>query len=289
MISELKITVLTDNYVAAPNLLAEHGLSMLIEADGRRVLFDTGQSREALHNAEALGVSLARLDAVVLSHGHYDHTGGLADVLPEYPPAAICLHPAALEPKYARSGHPPHRPIGIPAGSRQAVEALHERITWTDSATEIVPGVWCTGEIPRAAGNAQATSDFFRDAECSMPDPVTDDQALFLETPEGLVVIAGCAHSGIVNTLDCICALRGCDEVFALIGGLHLGRASSSELEAAVHAIERRNCRILGPCHCTGLNAQAYLRACFRTLVQDVGAGAQFIVGNSERPRWLAN
>jgi uncharacterized protein with ATP-grasp and redox domains len=119
--------------------------------------------------------------------------------------------------------------------------------------------------------------------------PVTDDQALFLDPPDGLVVIAGCAHSGIVNTLDCICALRGCNEIFALIGGLHLGRASSSELEAAVHAIERRNCRILGPCHCTGLNAQAYLRACFRTLVQDVGAGAQFIVGNSERPRWLAN
>lgn len=283
MIQELKITALTDNYVAGPNLLAEHGLSMLIEADGRRILFDAGQSRVALHNAETLGVSLTRLDAVVLSHGHYDHTGGLADLLPERSPAALYLHPAALEPKYARSERPPHRPIGVPKSSRQAIEAMGARVVWTDSAAEVAPGVWCTGAIPRAPGNGQAVADFFRDAECRAPDPLEDDQALFVETSEGLAVVAGCAHSGVVNTLDRVCALRGRSEVFALIGGFHLGSASRDEMEAAVQAIERRRCRVLAPCHCTGLGAQARLRARFPGLVRDVGVGTRIILGSAEK------
>lgn len=283
MIQQLKITVLTDNYVAAPNLLAEHGLSMLIEADGQRILFDTGQSRVVLHNAETLGISLTGLDAVVLSHGHYDHTGGLADLLPERSPAAVFLHSAAVESKYIRGEHPPHRSIGMPKISRQALDALRARIVWTDSATEVVPGVWCTGEIPRVPGNGQSTSGFFCDAECRTPDPLADDQALFIETPDGLVVITGCAHSGIVNTLDRACTLSGHNEAYALVGGFHLGRAARDQLDAVVYAVGRRNCRLLSPCHCTGLGAHAYLRARFHTLVRDVGVGTQIVLGGAEK------
>ena len=149
MIQRLRVTVLVDNFVAAPDLLAEHGLAMLIEADDWRILFDTGQGEVLRPNADALGVSLCPLDAVVLSHGHYDHTGGLAGLLREVSPSAIFLHPAAMQQKYAKSENSPHRSIGMPESSRQALDAVQDRIVWTRSATKVVPGVWCTGEIPR--------------------------------------------------------------------------------------------------------------------------------------------
>ena len=106
MIERLRITVLADDYVTGRNMLVDHGLSVLIEADNRRILFDTGQGRVLRGNAEALGAGLSDLDAVVLSHGHYDHTGGLAGLLGEYSPSAIFVHSAALQPKYAKSDKP---------------------------------------------------------------------------------------------------------------------------------------------------------------------------------------
>lgn len=196
MVERLQITVLADNYVAAPGLLAEHGLSVLIEADGYRILFDTGQGRVLLRNAEALGIRLSDIDAIVLSHGHYDHTGGLDVLLRQCSPSAIFLHPAAMQPKYARRGQPPYRSIGMPENSFQALNAFRKRLVRTRSATEIVPGVWCTGEIPRQPGNGLAPAGFFLDGECRECDPLADDQALFLDTPQGPVVIAGGTHAG---------------------------------------------------------------------------------------------
>ena len=279
MIKQLRVTVLADNCVAAVDLLAEHGLSMLIEADDWRILFDTGQGKVLRANADALGIRLAPLDAVVLSHGHFDHTGGLAGLLREVSPSAIFLHPAALAQKYAKRENPPHRSIGIPESSRQALDAVQNRIVWTRSATEIVPGVWCTGEIPRLPVNGQAATGFFLDADLHEPDPMADDQALFIDTTRGLVVLAGCAHAGVVNTLDRVSALAGRTQGLALAGGLHLGRATDKELEASASAIGKRNFQVLAPCHCTGMGAQSYLRARFQPLVQDVGVGTRLVLG----------
>jgi 7,8-dihydropterin-6-yl-methyl-4-(beta-D-ribofuranosyl)aminobenzene 5'-phosphate synthase len=283
MISHLRITVLADNYAAETNLLAEHGLSMLIEADGYRILFDTGQGRVAKHNIDTLGLRLAGLDAVVLSHGHYDHTGGLPEVLREYSPAAVYLHPAAVKPKFAKRASGPHQSVGIPTESRKALDAFRGRLVWTRTVTEVIPGLWCTGEIPRVPGNAQATSGFFRDADAHVPDSLPDDQALIAETTAGLAVIAGCAHSGLVNILDQACTLRGCEEAHALVGGFHLVHSSPDQLDATAAAIGRRNCRVLAPCHCTGLRAHAHLRTRFGTLVRDAGAGTQIHLGDAEK------
>jgi len=278
MIRRLRINVLADNSVGAPDLLAEHGLSMLIEADERRILFDTGQGRVLPANLKSLDICLVPLDAIVLSHGHYDHTGGLSAVLHGGEPGAVCVHPAALSQKYARCEHPPHRSIGIPGPSLEALNAIQERIVWTRSSTEIVPGVWCTGEIPRAHAAERTEGYFFLDADCREPDPLLDDQALVVETTRGLVVIAGCAHSGVMNTLDHVTSLAGRQEVFALAGGLHLGRAPYNQLEATGNAIGRRDIQILAPCHCTGPGAHAYLRGRFHSRVREVGAGNRLVI-----------
>jgi len=279
MIQRLRITVLADNYVAVPGVLGEHGLSLLIEADGRRILFDTGQGKGLLGNADALGIDLSKIEAVVISHGHFDHTGGLAELLRNCSPDAMYLHPAALQPKYAKSDNLPHRFIGIPEPSREALSALHNRVVWTESATEVVPSVWCTGEIPRLPANGPKESGFFLDRDCQEPDPLADDQALYIETTNGLVVIAGCAHAGVANTLDRVAQLTGQDEFFGLVGGLHLWRSTRQELEANGNSIGRRKFRIIAPCHCTGLGANSYLRARFHSLVEDAGAGTQLNFG----------
>jgi 7,8-dihydropterin-6-yl-methyl-4-(beta-D-ribofuranosyl)aminobenzene 5'-phosphate synthase len=279
MIERLSITVLADNYVAAPNLLGEHGLSFLIEVDGRRILFDTGQGRVLFGNAQALGTDVSKIEGVVLSHGHFDHTGGLAELLGKCSPSAIYLHPSAMRPKYAKSGNLPHRFIGVPEPSRQALSAVRERLVWTESATEVVPGAWCTGAIPRLPANGPKESGFFLDPNCHEPDPLADDQALYIETTSGLVVIAGCAHAGIANTLDRVAELTGKNEIFGLVGGLHLWRATLQELEASGDAIGRRKLQVIAPCHCTGLGAHSYLRARFHSLVEDVGAGTRLHFG----------
>lgn len=275
MIERLTVTVLVDNYVAAPDLLGEHGLAMLVEAGGRRILFDTGAGRALAENARTLGINLDRLDAVVLSHGHYDHTAGLAALPAESPPARIFLHPAALEPKYGRAA----RAIGVPQAAREALGRVAPRIVKTPSATEVAPGVWCTGEIPRRQ-DSPAETGFFLDPEGRRPDLLVDDQALFIETRNGVVVLAGCAHAGVVNTLEAVCVLTGRRELLALAGGMHLRRASAAHLEACANAMGRRNVQTIAPCHCTGLAACAYLRARFHSLVWDVGAGAQLLFGD---------
>ena len=287
-VENLQIRVLTDNYVARTHLLGEHGLCMLIEADDYRILFDTGPSRIALDNAVAMGIDLRRLDAVVLSHGHYDHTGGLADLLNECSPEAVFLHPAAVQAKFDRLSKPPRGSIGMPDASLAALNSDARRVQWTPGVTAIVPGVFCTGEIPRRAGNDQSTGDFFLDPECSTPDLLPDDQALFVETRDGIVVITGCLHSGMANTLAHVSTLTGADRIQAVVGGFHLMDSGPAEWNSACLAIERHGSPKLAPGHCTGLGAHAHLRNSFPASVLDFGVGARLVLAGDRKARHSA-
>ncbi len=270
MIDDLQITILADNALFNRDLLAEHGLAILVEAGGRRILFDTGQGRVLAGNAAALGCALDTLDAIVLSHGHYDHTGGLAQVLQLGGKPRIFMHPAALSPKFAKRDRPPHRDIGMPDASREALGAIGGRLVKTASVTEVAPGVWCTGEIPRTRA---VESSFFLDESCRETDPLADDQALFIETRNGIVVVTGCAHAGLVDTLDCVAQLTGQKRIFAVIGGFHLMLSESEAWEAAGNALIRREVQWMAPAHCTGFGAQAYLRGRFHSRALEAGAG----------------
>ncbi|MEN6307929.1 MAG: MBL fold metallo-hydrolase [Anaerohalosphaeraceae bacterium] len=256
MKTDVQITVLVDNVARRPDVLAEHGLSLWIEYDGKRILWDTGQGGVLSANAQSLGVDLALADVVALSHGHYDHTGGLPLVLSVAPKADIWLHPSATLSRFSRKETV--HPVGMPAS---AIESLHGKpIRWITSWTSLDEGVFLSGAIPRNNPYEDTGGAFFLDADCRIPDTLPDDQALIIECSRGLVVVLGCAHSGVVNTLDYVHQKTGGKPVYAVIGGMHLSKASQVRLDYTVQALKKYDVQLILPLHCTGQQAVCYLR-----------------------------
>ena len=160
---KINITVLVENTIRRAGLLAEHGLSLLIEAGGKRVLFDTGQGMALLHNARALGVKLHELDAIVLSHGHYDHTGGLAAVLGESRRIPVYLHPGGLAARFTPSDRGRARGIGIRYRDELILRSRPGDIVWTREPARVLSGISVTGEIPRGTDFEDTGGAFFLD------------------------------------------------------------------------------------------------------------------------------
>ncbi len=248
----VNITTLVENKSPNARLLAEHGLSFWLEYRGKLILFDTGQSDILIQNSKVLGINLADADAIVISHGHYDHTGGLAAVLDIAAKAKIYLHPAAIEPKFSRktSGL---RSIGMPDSAKKAIRC--REVVWTEAPAQIFPGVKVTGQVPRINNFEDVGGAFFLDENCRKPDELLDDQTLFIESGKGLVVVLGCAHSGVVNILHYIADLSEKKQFYAVMGGMHLLRASQERIERTETVFREYNLKKIGPAHCTGSKA----------------------------------
>lgn len=256
--AETRVTVLVENSAARRGILAEHGLSLWIELGRRKILFDTGQGRALKNNSEALGIKPESVDSIVLSHGHYDHTGGVSSALLSQGPR-VYAHPEAFEPKYSRQPDGTARYIGIPESARADIRSCAELINVMGPA-EIGEGLWVTGPIPRATGYEDTGGPFFRDRFCREPDELSDDQAACLETQSGVVVILGCAHAGVINTLQYVQELTSRRPIRAVIGGMHLISADSRRMDETVSALRRMEIGRIMPCHCTGLQAMTRLR-----------------------------
>lgn len=257
------ITTLVENTVNTRELLAEHGLSFYIQAGGKNILLDAGQTQVLRQNASKLGLSLESLDAIVLSHGHYDHNGGLREILPLATQARLFLHPEALNPKYTRDKDGRARAIGMPAEIASAIRDRASMISWTTGVTEICEGVFATGPIPRRTSYENTGGAFFLDDTCTQPDPLVDDQAVFFESPDGVDVILGCAHSGVVNTLQYIQQITG-KNIHAIMGGMHLLGASQDRVSQTIVSLHQMGVQRIGPAHCTGFGATGALWGAFK-------------------------
>ncbi len=259
----VRLTVLCDDLVLSRRLLGEHGLALLVQTPSRRVLWDTGSGLTLLHNARELGVDLAELDAVCLSHGHYDHTGGLGAALAMTGSVPVYGHPAIFGAKYRmREGRDPVH-IGIP-WKRQELEQKGARMVLRREMTRLGPDLWLTGEIPREHEEEGCDSPFrvlhkgqFR------PDPLEDDQALVVRTRRGLLVILGCAHAGLGNTLRQVRRQAGSTPILAVVGGMHLLHTRPDGVRRAVALLEEAGVQEVYPGHCTGLRAEAALLDAF--------------------------
>ena len=245
----------------APDLEAEHGLAIWIETPGVRILFDTGKGHAVFVNAERLNLQLAQTDFIVLSHGHYDHAGGLAHAIRIAPQAKLYLHPDAVLPRYVVSQDGSAREIGMPKAAKAVLAALDERrIIWLTGQTYLAEKIGVCTEIPRKTAFEDTGGSFYLDPEGARPDPIADDLALWIETPQGLVILVGCSHAGIINIINHIRHITGIEKIRAIIGGLHLITASDERLSKTVAALRQVSPGAILPCHCTGQKAVEVLK-----------------------------
>lgn len=262
----MKITILVDNTALFDRMfVAEHGFSAYIEAEGKRVLFDTGYSGAFLQNAEKMGIDLFDLDYIILSHGHFDHTGGLWYLLRRFMEAAIDEMPCRLPRIIAhpRCFLPRPKPPLPDIGSVLSADAVQRLIPLELSKAPVIltPNLIFLGEIERKFPFEETEPGprgvVLPDGNVQ-EDRILDDTSLAFRGREGLVVITGCAHAGICNTIEYAKKVCGEGRVLDIIGGLHL-RAAGTQLDETLAYLKDLTPSALHACHCTSLAARVAL------------------------------
>ena len=234
----MKLTVLSDAK-ARNGFRSEHGLSFYIEADQRRLLFDTGASQTFIHNAERLGIDLDHIDMVVLSHGHYDHGDGL----PFVKHTTLVSHPGCFVRRYRKKGH---EYLGISLDGKEIRDRFDLRPS--EKPFRLSEHLYFLGEIPRIHGFESWESPYI--LENGKEDLIVDDSGLACVTESGLVVVSGCAHSGICNMTSHAIKIAGVKKVRAVIGGFHLKNADE-RTRKTVEYFKEMGVKDVYPSHCT--------------------------------------
>ena len=279
MLQDLRLTIVVENSASlrSSSLWAQHGLSIFLELgygpERMKLLLDTGASSEVmLHNADALDLDLCHLDLICLSHGHYDHTGGLMGILQRVN-GRVCIlaHPDIFAPKL--KALPALKFIGLPF-SRTELEAAGAIMLEAHGPVALAPGVMTTGEVPRLESFEKVEGFWTVKDGQYCQDSIPDDQALAINLPgKGLVVITGCAHAGIINTIKHAQKITGVEKLYAVIGGFHLMGADEKRIEATATALQLLDPTILRPGHCTGQKAVCRLQRALGDRCQPLATG----------------
>lgn len=253
-----RLTVLVDNR-SVDGLASEHGYSLHLDTPEGAVLLDTGQQGVLVPNAAALGIDLSNVSALVLSHGHYDHTGGVTDMLRLNRNIEVYLHSSVFQPRYSLDGEKPTI-VKMPLAAMEAV--MHhpdEKIHWVTKPVSLYNSVGITGPISRKCEFEDTGGSFYLDPEGKEVDLIKDDIAIWLHTVKGLVICLGCCHAGLVNTLEHILARSDEKRIDTIIGGMHLLNADSNRLEKTVQKLRDYDIGRMIACHCSGDQAVKYL------------------------------
>jgi 7,8-dihydropterin-6-yl-methyl-4-(beta-D-ribofuranosyl)aminobenzene 5'-phosphate synthase len=269
-VKSVNVTVLMENNKnsSKPKLEAKHGLSFLVTAtigDNKvTVLMDTGPSPDALmNNVDTLGVDLQNVDVVVLSHGHYDHTGGLIAALKRIKNRVPVIgHPLLFDPKLKVM--PSLKLIGAPF-KLSDVESAGGVPVLATNPVKIAEAITTTGEVPRTT-TFEKVKGFWTVQNTNFKDDVMiDDQSLVLDVKnKGLVIVSGCAHSGIINTIKYAQKITQNKKVYAVLGGFHLMGSDDNTVQSTVDALKEISPEIVAPCHCTGKKATKKIDEAFK-------------------------
>jgi 7,8-dihydropterin-6-yl-methyl-4-(beta-D-ribofuranosyl)aminobenzene 5'-phosphate synthase len=295
-VGALKITVLVTNLAGDPHEGGgEWGYSALVEVDGHKIVYDTGATPNvALANARLLKVNLSDVDEVILSHNHWDHVGGLMSLRNELktgnPKALSRAHVGAriFEPRLNDAGDDQN---GLRAIRAEYIAGGGEFLVH-DKPTEIYPGVWFTGPVPRNNPEKNWTPGLsLKTSGGLVEDNVPEDSALIFDTAEGIVILTGCAHAGIVNITQYARALLGNKPIVAIVGGLHLFAASDQTVDWTATTLKSYDVANLLAGHCSGLEATYKLRQVLgltRKTAVVSAVGSSYTLGKGIDPRKLA-
>ena len=276
---ETVISVLCDNSIKAPGFMGEHGFSVLIERDGEKLLFDAGSALSIEHNLKKLDRDLEGLTKILVSHGHYDHTGGLKWVLEQTGRVEVVAHPAMFAQHMACNPEDRNDPglyIGCPQ-PREELEQLGAVFRFTDRSLEVAPGVRFIVGIEREPDHVPADPRLVLPGGGSFkPDPLEDDASLLIDTDEDPVLVLGCAHAGVVNILDHVKKQMGVSKLKAILGGTHLLFVGSEDMPGIIEKFEEFSVKLLGVSHCTGMKATLELAKHFGDRFELASAGSVF-------------
>jgi 7,8-dihydropterin-6-yl-methyl-4-(beta-D-ribofuranosyl)aminobenzene 5'-phosphate synthase len=297
-VHSLKVTVLSTMLAGDPPFkgIGEWGFSALVEADGRRILVDTGERPESvLQNARELGIDLSDVTEVIITHNHWDHVGGLLTLRDHL----STKNPDALSRVHAADGIFLSRPSPADQSETNGLLPLKERYEASggvfvihDGPREISPGMWLTGPVPRIHQERNyGPGGRIKTARGLVEDTIPEDASLVINTNEGLVIVSGCGHAGIVNTAEYARSVVRPAPVHAVIGGLHLFTATDSTVMWTAARMKEFGVVNLLAAHCTGIEATYRLRELAglnrRTAVV-AAVGSSFTLGLGINPLLLA-
>jgi 7,8-dihydropterin-6-yl-methyl-4-(beta-D-ribofuranosyl)aminobenzene 5'-phosphate synthase len=255
---KMKITILCENTVGQRIGLGEHGFSAFIETDQGNYLFDTGSGHSVVGNSLELNKDLRTIRKTFLSHGHFDHAGGLPEVLKLRGKVDVHAHPHVFSDRIHvvnENGREANRFVGLPY-KRKFLESLGAHFIFNTDFVEVEKGFFLTGEVPRKTSFEKPDPTLFTEIDGKTNlDIFPDDQSLILDTEKGLILILGCAHSGLINIIHHVIHKTGREKFYAVLGGTHLDFLGPKQLEETIEVLKKMDIERIGASHCTGMRA----------------------------------
>ncbi|MDA3902217.1 MAG: MBL fold metallo-hydrolase [Desulfuromusa sp.] len=257
-----RLTILCENsvdQVSPYGLLGEHGFSCHLQTLSGDFLFDTGGGMTILNNAKLLGIDFSKLQGIMFSHGHFDHTGGLKQVLEKTGEIPIYTHADLFSEHYSKNSGKMHK-IGIPWAQAE-LEELGADFIFSAAPHIVAPELLLSGEVPRNSTVETGDPNLLSLSTLGeqVTDPLHDDLSLFINTDKGLVILLGCAHAGLLNIIDHAIKVTGEKKVHMVLGGTHLKFCSEEQMTATLDRLEELDVDLIGASHCTGLRGARML------------------------------
>jgi 7,8-dihydropterin-6-yl-methyl-4-(beta-D-ribofuranosyl)aminobenzene 5'-phosphate synthase len=261
-----RITIICENSVSIKGGLGEHGFAAYLETERGNFLFDTGRGEALVPNLLKFDKDPFSIQKIFLSHGHHDHTGGLASILEILGETEVLAHPEIFSIRYnisRKDGKEVRRYAGLKF-TRPYLESLGAEFRLEKDFREVAREMFLTGEVPRVTSFERGDARLFAEVGGELiPDPFLDDQSLIIETTNGLLVLLGCAHSGLINILEHVVSRTGKDRIYAVLGGTHLDFSTPSQVQETITALKKYDVEKIGVSHCTGPAAASRLYAAF--------------------------
>lgn len=271
------IKFLSENKVSDTKCLGEHGLSLLIESNGVKVLFDTGAGFALPHNINAMGVDPETIDFVVISHGHYDHTEGVQWFCNNNHKAKIYIHRNAFKPTFGfEKGKLEEVSCGI-RWTQNEFDEIRHRLILTEGVTKISEELIISGTIPELVGYEPTEKFYYKDVEDNLiADSMDHEQFLMVRENDGYYLFSGCSHRGIIPALRYSKVLLPEDKLLGVIAGLHLFNATMETAGEVAEELKSEGVEMIMPVHCTGMNAICCFKEKFGHKCVIAGAGDVF-------------